>query len=50
MPGQICELDLIDDFILKKYDAENKLFEVMILKGNEIIEVITDEEKLNAYA
>jgi hypothetical protein len=46
MPIQPCEIGLIERFIIKKYDVDMKLIELMVIQGNKLIEVITDKEKL----
>jgi hypothetical protein len=42
------KLKLVEKAILKKYE-NGKLFEIIILKNGNIIETITDGEKINAF-
>jgi hypothetical protein len=45
-----CDLDITEIIILKKYNMDNKLIEIIFIKDGIIKERITDEEKLNAFA
>ena len=42
------KLKLVEKAILKKYE-NGKLFEIIILENGNIIETITDGEKINAF-
>ena len=43
-----CDVHLKESFILKKYE-NGILYEVLLIENDNIKEVITDKEKLNAF-
>jgi len=49
MNKQNCDIEFPEEYFLKKYDSDGKLFEVIHLKGDGSFKIITDKESLHAF-